>query len=700
MIYKQDRDNAEERRIRKEAEIARKAAAEKAREEARKRREEARKRREAADAKRRREAKEKRLREAEARDEEAARDAKRSAENSFYTEQENNGIMKPSKPKFDSIDQIKDAQDAQRKLIRDMEKKQWNELSTGTDEIQIINKQNVADAKRGLANLDNELTDAYGLGSNGYLNKNSKSYGQKNPADAHKYAQGTGGVSDYDKGLQHAMGMRKQNPADAHKYAQGTGGVSDYDKGLQHAMGMGKQNPADAHKYAQGTGGAKRVTDESLQMARNPEHAYAIGTGGAKRVTDESLQMARNPEHAYAIGTGGAKRVTDESLQMARNPEHAYAIGTGGAKRVTDESLQMARNPEHAYAIGTGGAKRVTDESLQMARNPEHAYAIGTGGVRGNESNTENAYGQHTGGVSGNYKPPTLREAEQAVTAFDIAFSIIEEQTGVSDQATIMANIETAARGENGAIIENSTWGQAAMLLADAEMETGMTLLEAENFLSNEEKDFKEEIRDLEKLKYRIEIPEEVQQKILGKPEVVDYIWSTDIFKMMVTEVSKATQVDGIEGKVKLSAAETDKIIISGEDAKTYYNIMITNEKNERFVVEEATNLVFELALGEMGITGEVASFILGDSPGELMADFSLDEDFANKYGYDVEEILGGDFTISSFELEGEYEFFGGLKDEKVVTYGYVLHGEPIVLESGQTIPNPLNTIIYRSYSK
>ncbi|MBT3318321.1 MAG: hypothetical protein HN389_00970 [Clostridia bacterium] len=154
-------------------------------------------------------------------------------------------------------------------------------------------------------------------------------------------------MSDYDKGLQHAMGMGKQNPADAHKYAQGTGGVSDYDKGLQHAMGMGEQNPADAHKYAQGTGGVKRVTDESLQMARNPENAYGIGTGGAKRVTDESLQMARNPENAYGIGTGGAKSVTDKSLQMARNPENAYGIGTGGAKRdANDRALMGVNNTE------------------------------------------------------------------------------------------------------------------------------------------------------------------------------------------------------------------------------------------------------------------------------------------------------------------------------------------------------------------
>ncbi|MBT3320120.1 MAG: hypothetical protein HN389_10200, partial [Clostridia bacterium] len=158
------------------------AAEEKKREEARKRREEARKQREADNARRRREAKEKRLRKADERVNSTNFDIRTGAENSFYTEQENNGIMKPNKPKFDSIDQIKDAQDAQRKLIHDMEKKQWNELSTGTDEIQIINKQNVSDAKQGLANLDNELTDAYGLGSNGYLNKNSKSYGQKNPA--------------------------------------------------------------------------------------------------------------------------------------------------------------------------------------------------------------------------------------------------------------------------------------------------------------------------------------------------------------------------------------------------------------------------------------------------------------------------------------------------------------------------------------
>ena|GEM_PF-5022605 len=51
----------------------------------------------------------------------------------------------------------------------------------------------------------------------------------------------------------------------------GTGGVSDYDKGLQHAMGMGEQNPADAHKYAQGTGGVSGNSNGGLRSGGGNE---------------------------------------------------------------------------------------------------------------------------------------------------------------------------------------------------------------------------------------------------------------------------------------------------------------------------------------------------------------------------------------------------------------------------------------------
>ena len=86
--------------------------------------------------------------------------------------------MEPQKPKYSSIQQIKDAKDAQMKKLEDLREKQWKDLSTGTDEIQVINTQNVQMAKQGLVDLDYELTDAYGLGKDGYLNKNSKTYGQ------------------------------------------------------------------------------------------------------------------------------------------------------------------------------------------------------------------------------------------------------------------------------------------------------------------------------------------------------------------------------------------------------------------------------------------------------------------------------------------------------------------------------------------
>ena len=89
-----------------------------------------------------------------------------SNESSFSPKTGNGGIMETRKPP--SIEQIKKAQVAQRKLILDTEREQWNALSTGTDEIQIINAQNVAKAEQGLVDLDYELTAAYGLGPKGY----------------------------------------------------------------------------------------------------------------------------------------------------------------------------------------------------------------------------------------------------------------------------------------------------------------------------------------------------------------------------------------------------------------------------------------------------------------------------------------------------------------------------------------------------
>ncbi|MBT3319250.1 MAG: hypothetical protein HN389_05700 [Clostridia bacterium] len=282
----------------------------------------------------------------------------------------------------------------------------------------------------------------------------------------------------------------------------------------------------------------------------------------------------------------------------------------------------MARNPENAYGIGTGGAKRVTDESLQMARNPENAYGIGTGGVRGNESTAENAYGQHTGGVSGNYKPPALREAEQAVTAFDIAFSIIEEQTGVSDQATIMANIETAARGENGAIDESSTWGQAAMLLNEAEMETGMTLGEADHLLAVEQGNF-EEYKKVEAVK--AEAAERFGELEDYDDSPVD--WqnnSVDLVGQRADELeyySKATgDVDDLltGGKIAekfdlLSNKEKDALaygLLSGEMSGKEYSLLTDEEKDA---------IVYDILSGGMS-HAEYA--VLSDEEKEIAYDF------------------------------------------------------------------------------
>jgi len=123
-------------------------------------------------------------------------------------------------------------------LLDTMHKFQWDNASTHTKAEARAAKQmrdKVVEYKK---NLEVGKADIMGFGAGGYWSQNGKTYGQKNPADAYAYAQGTGGVSDYDKGMAYALGgTAKPNPADAHKYAQGTGGVSDYDKGMQHALG-------------------------------------------------------------------------------------------------------------------------------------------------------------------------------------------------------------------------------------------------------------------------------------------------------------------------------------------------------------------------------------------------------------------------------------------------------------------------------
>ncbi len=120
--------------------------------DAQRRREEARKRHEAAERKQRQIDRE--------RADSTNYDIRTGAENSFFVSPNNGGIMEPQKPKYSSIQQIKDAKDAQIKQLEDLREKQWGDLSTGTDEIQIINTQNVERAKQGLVDLDSELTDA------------------------------------------------------------------------------------------------------------------------------------------------------------------------------------------------------------------------------------------------------------------------------------------------------------------------------------------------------------------------------------------------------------------------------------------------------------------------------------------------------------------------------------------------------------
>jgi len=89
-----------------------------------------------------------------------------------------------------------------------MHKFAWDNASTQTKAEAKAAKQLQDNAKKYKENLEVGRADITGFGAGGYWDQNSKTYGEKNPADAHKYARGAGGVGDYDKGMAHALGGR------------------------------------------------------------------------------------------------------------------------------------------------------------------------------------------------------------------------------------------------------------------------------------------------------------------------------------------------------------------------------------------------------------------------------------------------------------------------------------------------------------
>jgi len=210
----------------------------------------------------------------------------------------------------------------------------------------------------------------------------------------------------------------------------------------------------------------------------------------------------------------------------------------------------------------------------------------------------ENAYGQYNGGVTGNYKPSELREAEQAVTAFDIAFNKIEEQTGVSDQAAIFANIADSSPSLEVKPDENAEipiWEQAAIWLKEAETETGMTLSEAEQFKKEQEEKFGEEILGSRGL---LENPEDVKELYGEIGEDINI--SSDYVFGYTGEINIDKQIEGIQ----MPVINFDNIDYFTEEVLNKPLEQLTPEELKWRLQEEEKQLRDDMKRGFSGIEG------------------------------------------------------------------------------------------------
>ena len=128
------------------------------------------------------------------------------SESLFSQNVNNGGIIRAAKaPKFKTLDEYNDAIKAQDEMIDVMHQHRWDNASMHTEAEAADAKKLHDTAKEYKNNLEIAKADAMGFGG-------------------HAYAKGTGGVSDYDKGMSHAYGnigdgiqLEQQRKAQAEK---------------------------------------------------------------------------------------------------------------------------------------------------------------------------------------------------------------------------------------------------------------------------------------------------------------------------------------------------------------------------------------------------------------------------------------------------------------------------------------------------
>lgn len=132
---------------------------------------------------------------------------------------------------------------------------------------------------------------------------------------------------------------------------------------------------------------------------------------------------------------------------------------------------------------------------------------------------------------------------------------------------------------------------------------------------------------------------------------------------------------------------EKVRVVLSNEDAYKVYHDACEKVENERDLA--ITIMLAGLGAITMGASVPVSYAVIAASGAISYGIETSPEDI------DYIDLLGGEYTVNTFKMETDLD---GLSrnNRKIVYEGLIIHGDPIILDNGEIIDNPLNTIVFK----
>jgi hypothetical protein len=195
--------------------------------------------------------------------------------------------------------------------------------------------------------------------------------------------------------------------------------------------------------------------------------------------------------------------------------------------------------------------------------------------------------------------------------------------------------------------------------------------------------DLKERYIDQNINKEYIATSDYIDVNFSGDQKIIDAIRETDQYETVVKALNQLAGPIG-EAELDVIAQEGTTETVSKDEAyKLYKELCDKKDSENKTIITIYSTLLGALTLGANVYVG--AGVLAGTAAMNLGIETSPEN-------IDFQELLGGEYTVSNFVLDGDFDLHD--KGNRFVYSGIVVHGEPIILENGEVVDNPLNMII------